>query len=867
MGTARERVVFDQFRGWSRYNHPASSVLRPRMLRQGEVMEALNCTFRADGAICWQRDQFIIPVSNLSGLNLTTKKPLALWEYKTAAQNDLLMPCSNGAVYKLDTDWSAETVSQVTQGYQIDFGNWSSDVASGVAGWASPSTWTYSAAQVRDVLMIAHSGQPCFRWNGTNLVEVGIDGPTAAMVGDTGAGILGSAEAQDHTDSTWTETDTAGRIAVAATTLTVVDLDTDEEARVVKDITDSPLDEFEITFKVNVSDNDMVINSIFGLANGDTGIYDEFSNHNAVIALNVVPVSTNKFRLYLVTQEDNSTVPHYTYCSYEFLESTDYYIVVTRDAAQVTASAYTDSGHTTQVGDTMTCPLSGAREYLYAFDATGTGAGGVAGSLVITGYSISRMTTPPGPLAQGTYSYYYTYYDGEFESKPSPVNNVHVTHDNGALVNLSSIPDRSAQTQICSIYRGYTSDDSEDAEAGDFYWVADLSSAATTYEDTQTAAELGDAIAFKHCRPPHGTEMVWHQSRLYMAGLTATSEDHDVQMTVTGGSHLQNLLCYSEIDEPYYFPDENMIWVGGAEAIVALQPWRHMLLIFKESSLWSLTGYDPQTDFTLEELDAQTGLANRGAVAAGSPGVVWKSSQGIMFFNGATVRMIYDYDQLPSSPALTETYPTVVYHRDRFYILEGSEIMIWDPIADVWEHRLADVDVLGLWAYDLGRKQSHILGAMHYDADDAAGTIGNLVAMDTARAWSNYSAMGSGAWADNDYYGKVRITMPALVAPPGMLVVPHEVWVTGTWTDLTGGDGTQDLKIFVNATADYTKNAWATTPDAPSNGVIGVPQDSSATWTPQAANAVYIQLQASHAKDLVIYGVECVYSLRQARGA
>jgi hypothetical protein len=514
----------------------------------------------------------------------------------------------------------------------------------------------------------------------------------------------------------------------------------------------------------------------------------------------------------------------------------------------------------------MICPLSGAREYLYAFDAGGSGAGGASGDLIISDYSISRMTSPPGPLSRGTYSYYYTYYDGEFESMPSPVTNVHITHDNGALVNISSIPDRSAQSQLCILYRGYTSDDSDDAEAGEFYWVADIASATTTHEDTAITTELGDTIAFRHCRPPQGTEMVHHQARLYMAGLTATSEDHDVQLTVTGGDHLQNLLCYSEIDEPYYWPDANSIYVGDASAIVALQPWRHMLLIFKEDSLWSLTGWDPASDFTLDEIDAQIGLANRGAVAAGSPGVVWKSSQGIMFYDGASISMIYDYDQLPASPALTETYPTVIYHRDRFYILEAGVIMIWDPRTNTWEHLEVDIDVLGLWAFDHGRKQSHILTAMHYDSDDVAGTIGNLVAMHTARAWANYSAMGSGAWADNDYYGNVRITLPPLVAPPGMLVVPLEVWITGSWDVLDAGDDTTDLKIYVNETADYSKNAWATTPNAPENGIIGVPQDSTASWTPQAANTVYVQLEADYAKSLEIHAVEVVYALRKGRG-
>lgn len=97
-----------------------------------------------------------------------------------------------------------------------------------------------------------------------------------------------------------------------------------------------------------------------------------------------------------------------------------------------------------------------------------------------------------GSLASGTYSYYYTYYDPDtgYESMPSPILDVTVSTD-GSKIALSDISDY-GDGYWKRLYRGYTTDTSDNARAEDFYLVTTLppGSADSSTEDLTTWTEV-----------------------------------------------------------------------------------------------------------------------------------------------------------------------------------------------------------------------------------------------------------------------------------------------------------------------------------------------------------------------------------------
>lgn len=852
MASARKTVIFERWpKGWSRYNFPGSGVLLPRAVEAGQLMDAMGVEFRPDGSVYWRRDQFIIPVNgDLVGMNRTSKKPLIIQEYTGGGNNQVLILCSDGKLYKLETDWPNATPTQTTEGYYLDFDS---------------ETWTeeqdaldtdpdYAMAASREILMVGHPDQATKRWDGTDLTDVGIAAPEDAP--DLGA-MGGDMEDQDFT--TWDETDPNARLTVIAAKVTAAAITRNEDARLVLDLGDgNTLGDFEhrFEFQVTAADVDAACWIWGATVYAEGNLYDitqspyprgcgvqfyrDGDGYHIRLGL------THLFGIWKGFSWADDEV--------DIATGTPYYLTVRRQGSDLRCEVYSDATRETLVGSSSRADGHYAGRWLYAFCSDDAGSNETV-SCFVQNLAFAQDISSPGPLSAGTYSYYYSYYDGEFESMPSPILDVHVTSEDGVAIPLISLPDRTVQAQTKPLYRAFTPDTDADARGADFHWVADIDADVTEYLDDTLPASLGETIAFDHALPPRGGAMAWHQDRMYMTRLSCTSRSYDDYET----SGIGNMLAYSEIDEPYYWPAQNIIRIGDDSAIVALHSWRHWLLVLKEHSLWALTGYDPDSDFTVTLLDPDIGIANKGAVASGPRGVVWKSSQGIMFWDGGTIRSIYDYRFLPTSPALDEDYPTVCFHRGRFYILQDLKILTWDPDGDTWGIMPGRVRTLGIQNFDFGRQQSHILTTMLWKSMLDEGDPGELIALHTNRAFANYNGAGS---TYSDYYAAVEVTLPPLIAPPGMVVQPLEVWIDGSWTHVEDED--THVKLYLNTSANYATHPWgegaATAEDAPQGGdTIGIPGGT-------AAGVVYIQLKGEYAKDFELNAVGVVYVVRKAKG-
>ena len=190
-----------------------------------------------------------------------------------------------------------------------------------------------------------------------------------------------NAIAQDYTDCT--EVDVPARVAVAASQLTITDLDCDEEVYVYKDFgVDYFGGDFEFQFSFNVSAT--ATNSygyLWGLANAvddlrATSITNDLDCH----VLYCIIVAGDCFLRFREYNGGSSVVSDVMTLSV----STDYYVTISRDESvgtygTITLSVYTDSDrtvHATGSPEVVTLTEKQNFRYLYAMSAYKSGLSG-----------------------------------------------------------------------------------------------------------------------------------------------------------------------------------------------------------------------------------------------------------------------------------------------------------------------------------------------------------------------------------------------------------------------------------------------------------------------------------------------------------
>lgn len=487
----------------------------------------------------------------------------------------------------------------------------------------------------------------------------------------------------------------------------------------------------------------------------------------------------------------------------------------------------------------------------------------------------------PADLAAGTYSYYFTYTDGEFESMPSPIVDV-VLADNES-VDVAGLTDH-ASNYSKKLYRAYTSDTSPGARGANFFYVDTIADATTTYDDDTPQTDVGEAIAYDHALPPRGTIIEAHKDRLFMAGLSDGSSSYDGWNTGAWG----NVLWWCEIQDPYSWPGDNQLEVGDDTRITNVLSWRDLLFITKESSSYVLEGAG-ESGYVLRQLSASVGCIAQNAAAAGPEGIVFAGNGAYWFWNGSQLRELFPF--APESAwgqwSSATVVRTVCYHDGRFYIMQNDYLLIWDPVRDVWTYQSVSLEdaagyQTGLLAYNFSSKQTHILMRMQWaDLTWPAASAGAsyhqyITVFHPTYPFANADSDGTNGPAE--YHAHIAVTLPPLIAPPGMTIQPLRVWVHGSWTT-TGVASSLQPKLYVNTDGDYSNDCWPTVPACPSGGnMIGVPSGvhfGAASGYGAASNAYrsnispiwYFQIYAYIAPDFELEAFEVEYAVMRARGA
>ncbi len=828
-----EEIIFEGFKGWSPYQNLLSNLVLPRRLREGELIDAEGVRIGYDGVVRWHRDQFQIETT---GLPASPALPRFLMEYKAAGYNQMLALYDDGKLYKLETDWPNATATQVAAAYEVFHGVSWSEAATGLQ-----TSGPFGLLQCEDVLLVGHRSAATQRWDGVDLTNVGFATPTACFVGSSDF-------------SGYTEVDAGDYLTVAADRITALLMPKNSTAYTYEDFGADVITDFVArwNFQITASSGDGAHLYMVGCKNS-VGV---FSGTTDWFAAGVRRRGTD----YTIT------------ISYGALESwittplslsTTYYAELKRVGNRYAFTVYSDAGYTTQVA-TIKGYDGTAYRYLYA----GCAYGGGAEADTINGYidtlTMTVATIGSGQLPAGTYSYYTTFASDEFESMSSNITDI-VVSSADSNITLGGILTGPTGTTSRKLYRAYTDAVAQGSRGTSFQFLAEISdNTTTTYTDDALQASLANPLIFDHAIPPRGDILAWHNNRVFMANCASSSQSYEDYDT----TNLRNVVFFSELNEPYYWPSVNYFRVGDETDIKALVPWRNFLLIFKENSVWVLFGYESD-EFELERVSGEVGCTNREAAAAGPPGVVWQDSDGIMFYNGSSIRRILEFGYASGGyqpPDSSVDVPTVAYHRGEFWV--GTNVIhIYNPETDHWQQeRLYVSSIRGIRAFNFGRHQSHIL------AYSVAGFGGSSFPMvwDTGKQFTYWETAGS---AFSDYHAPIEVTLPPLLAQPGTEIVPLEVWIDGPWTDYA--TAAYRPKLFINNDADYSEtagqNAWATTPYAPKDGgVIGVPSGYSysggASKKTNAFAVLYIQIKATHAEDFVLNGVGLRYYVRPARG-
>jgi len=397
------------------------------------------------------------------------------------------------------------------------------------------------------------------------------------------------------------------------------------------------------------------------------------------------------------------------------------------------------------------------------------------------------------------------------------------------------------------LYRGWSPDITEGAVPGDYLLMGEPIDDNTTedWNDNLSADQLGDAFPYDYATPPWGAELTCHQDRLYMSRVASTSESYESGLYKDAAApyteNLSNILFYSELGAPMYFPVVNQIHIGDSAGVVGHCSWREHLFIFKTNGVWVLTGYD-ESNYDLEFLDTN-GLCAYRAYVSSNYGVMWASHRGIMFYDGSKVMTLASYvDGGLTRPTFADgEYPKMAFVNGRYYVMNGTTDLYWlDPETGLWGSEvMGDIGTAGIQGFQRGDKQSHILTMRKWDSTTSASS--EISVLHTEEAFDDFDTAGS---STSNYHAPVELVFAPLIPEPDESIRLVNMWVDGTWGD-NAVDADKLILYWSTDGADWTSLGLCP------EGFRNLPIPQTAKGVP-----IYLRLNAAYCEDLFLRGIK-----------
>lgn len=819
----------DQMQEWKQlaFGGPDPAVGHARVPAPGRQVAAENVRLLSDGSYRWCRDQFYIKPPAVT--------PLSLFEYKTSSLNRLLAFGNDGGLYRLTTNWPAAAKHQWDFGYEL-FPNtsWVSPNTSGNPAWATSDTTglstntegCFALAQYNDYLYLALDSAQMLRYDGTQLVPVGLLSPFSPPGGG------GTAEDFTTTASPWTETDPSSYLTLTADTVTAVMPASSvfcEVSRVV-----DALGDFTFTFEAQVdsmtdgSEFYLMLVVIPSAPDASISVARSGSVYKLWLGTSAFATVTPGVPFYVRWVTQGSVTSMYVYGESDYSDNPQV----------VTVSGYYAAG-----GEEIDIMRPGT--------PTHDAFSGYLKNLVLEGAAQGS-----GDITAGTRRYVLTYVFADdngaeiWESMPSDASPPFVSTGSGGFT-LTNLALYSGNTYDYHAYRKLY----RNLNGGEYDFLVRIDdNTTTTYNDTMPDTSLGETFPYDYAIPPWCKDMVLHNDRAFFFRVTQTSTSytvglyHDASAPYTTG--LDNTVFYSELGKPWYCSIFNQFKVGDAAEALGGCSWHDQLFIFKTNGVHVYSGWTDET-FDLQPLDDHGACAYR-AWCAGSQGVMWASHDGLMFYDGAKVTMLASYtDGGLTRPRFDDgEYPKMCFSHGKYYFTSGDDLWWFDAQRAVFGcDTMGPIGNLGIQAFQLGDGQAHVLCGRTWDSSTSGGQ--EISVLHGGEDFTNFAGEGS---SSTDYYAPIDIIFAPLVPEPDQLFTALEIWLDASWT--SSGDSTRDPKVY------WSNDDMATWTEAGA-----APQGNGKLVLRDVQGApIYLRIQATEAPDFCLYGAKVMVSRKQARG-
>ena len=489
--SARQEVVYERFtRGWNPYQVPkdtgagvSAAHLRPRLLEQGQLVDARGLETTPDGVLRWRRDQFRIALpATATAANLRL-----LAEYKTDTHNQLLCICdegANGVLHVLTADWTT-AATQWTLGYEKFNGlSWSNE------GYTLDDDGPYSWEQAGGYLFITCPGQNMKMWDGDTLQDVGLAPPLVAPAW------TGSYE--DSTDPLYVETDPDLVLTPGASSIgwaSVPQGDAGHECRLIRDFGEEGRGDFDDKFKLNVTGHHYPGRFVL-IARNNGATADWLNDRNVMVW---VGDSGDGFDLVL---DAHNYTGHRRFKDSAHLDfGVDYYLRFSRVGTTLTLDIHlqadrSDAPKRTVVEDYFADSfqyLTLAANWDYT-DASASDSGTMSEIDLMTDSSVYDVS---GILPQGNYRYVRTWGNALFESMPGPSSAGIVLKDDNHAIPLAWTESIPAGVLWQGVYRAYLYSLDVEASGSDWFLVGKVVPAPGAPTGTVgTAGSMGNGTYY-----------------------------------------------------------------------------------------------------------------------------------------------------------------------------------------------------------------------------------------------------------------------------------------------------------------------------------------------------------------------------------
>lgn len=210
---------------------------------------------------------------------------------------------------------------------------------------------------------------------------------------------------------------------------------------------------------------------------------------------------------------------------------------------------------------------------------------------------------PPADYQSSQISNYVDVYTGQ---------TVHLTG-----LGLSVPTGTTSNIQKQRIYRAASGNSS-----ADFYFVAEIPIAQTTYDDTRLTSELGETIP----------STLWYAPPAGMQGLRLMANGVMV-------GFLGNEICFSEINLPHAWPPAYRLTVDYP--IVAIGTYDTTVVVATEGRPFIITGSDPSS-MAQRELPVNEACVSKRSMVSFGGYCVYASKNGLVYANQAGAQIVTD---------------------------------------------------------------------------------------------------------------------------------------------------------------------------------------------------------------------------------